>query len=175
MAERAVGMKFLVLGPLDVAGNGESTLGGPKQRAVLGMLVSRVGQPVTNDSLVDGIWGEDPPTEVGKSLRSYVSNLRAAVGADIERSGGGYVLNADPATVDAVEFQRLTDEGTQSLSANPEAASEALRAGLGLWRGKPYADLLGVEGLQSEIRRLEELRLSAVESRIDADLALGRH
>lgn len=104
MADRANGMKFLVLGPLDVAGNGESALGGPKQRAVLGMLVSRVGQSVSNDSLADGIWGEDLPSEVSTSLRSYVSNLRAAIGADIERSGGGNVLNADPASVDAIEF-----------------------------------------------------------------------
>ena len=168
-------MRFLVLGPLDVASNGDSTLGGPKQRAVLGMLVSRVGQPVSNDSLVDGIWGEDPPDEVQASLRSYVSNLRTGTGADIERSGAGYILNADPAAVDAFEFERLTDEATKSLSADPDGASEKLREGLALWRGKPYADLLGIEGLQSEIRRLEELRLSAVEARIDADLALGRH
>jgi len=139
------------------------------------MLISRVGQAVSNDSLVDGIWGEDPPSEVQTSLRSYVSNLRTGTGAAIERSGGGYILNADPAAVDAFEFQRLTDEGTKSLSVDPDGASEKLREGLGLWRGKAYADLLGVEGLQSEIRRLEELRLSAVEARIDADLALGRH
>ena len=143
-----------MLGPLDVVGNGDSVLGGPKQRAVLGMLISRVGQPVSNDQLVDGIWGEDPPSAVQTSLHSYVSNLRTAVGADIERSGGGYILNANPADVDAAEFQRLVDEGTRAISANPENASEALRTGLALWRGKPYADLLGVEGLQAEIRRL---------------------
>ncbi len=73
------------------------------------------------------------------------------------------------------QFERLTDEAVGSLSANPERAAESLRAGLGLWRGRPYADLIGVEGLQAEIRRLEELRFSAVEARIDADLALGRH
>jgi DNA-binding SARP family transcriptional activator len=145
MPEVARATRFLVLGPLDAVGNGEpSALGGPKQRAVLGMLISRVGQAVSNDSLVDGIWGEDPPSEVQTSLRSYVSNLRTGTGADIERSGGGYILNADPAAVDAFEFQRLTDEGTKSLSVDPDGASEKLREGLGLWRGKAYADLLGV-------------------------------
>ncbi len=114
-------------------------------------------------------------TAVQSSLHTYVSNLRAALGGVIERAGGGYRLEAEPAAVDAVEFEHLVDEATRSLSANPDRASETLRSGLGLWRGKPYADLLGVEGLQAEIRRLEELRLSAVEARIDADLAIGRH
>ena len=168
-------LRFLVLGPVEVAGEGPSSLGGPKQRAVLGMLISRVGRALSNDELIDGIWGESPPGGAESSLRSYVSNLRTAVGADIARSGGGYVLKADPESVDAVRFERLTDDGTKALSANPDAASDTLRAGLALWRGKPYADLLSVEGLQSEIRRLEELRLSAVEARVDADLAVGRH
>ena len=164
-----------MLGPLAVAGDGDVTLGGPKQRAVLAMVLSRVGAVVSNDQLVDGIWGEVSPSAVQGSLHTYVSNLRSALGVDIQRTGGGYLLNADPASVDAVEFQRLADEALASLSSNPERASESLRAGLGMWRGRPYADLIGVEGLQSEIRRLEELRFSAVEARIDADLALGRH
>ena len=174
MTDLAVKPRFLVLGPLSVAGDGEATLGGPKQRAVLAMLISRVGRVVSNDQLVDGVWGEVAPASVQGSLHTYVSNLRA-VGADIQRSGGGYVLEADPGSVDAVQFERLTDEAVGSLSANPERAADSLRAGLGFWRGRPYADLIGVEGLQAEIRRLEEMRFSAVEARIDADLALGRH
>ena len=112
------------------------------------MLISRVGQAVSNDSLVDGIWGEDPPSEVQTSLRSYVSNLRTGTGADIERSGGGYILNADPAAIDAFEFQRLTDEATRSLSVDPDGASETLREGLGLWRG--FASMLVAAAAGSE-------------------------
>ena len=124
MADRATATKFLVLGPLEVVGNGEPVLGGPKQRAILGMLISQVGRPVSNDNLIDGIWGEKPPGAIQTSLHSYVSNLRTAVGADIERSGGGYVLNADPAAVDAVEFERFVAEGTKAMSANPESAQK---------------------------------------------------
>ena len=84
------------------------------------MLISRVGRVVSNDQLVDGVWGEVAPASVQGSLHTYVSNLRA-VGADIQRSGGGYLLEADPGSVDAVQFQRLTDEAVGSLSANPGA------------------------------------------------------
>ncbi len=113
-----------------------SALGGPKQHAVLAMLISRVGRVVSNDQLVDGIWGEVAPGSVQSSLHTYVSNLRA-VGADIQRSGGGYLFEADPGSVDAVAFERLTDEAVGSLSANPERRRSRCGPGSGCGGAAP--------------------------------------
>ena len=169
-------VKFRVLGSMEYGDDESSTpLGGPKQRAVLAILISNAGNLVSADSLIDAIWGDDPPRSVRSSLHSYVSNLRVAIGGGIERSGSGYRIDIDPAQVDVVLFERLLDEARSSLNTNPSAAADTLRSALSLWRGRPYADLIDIPGLQPEIRRLEDLRLLAVESRIDADLSMGRH
>lgn len=165
-----------VLGPVEVTTDrGAAHLGGPKQRAVFAMLVARLGSVVTTDELIDGIWGEDPPIAVLSSLHTYVSNLRASVGQPIERFGSGYRLDAERSGVDGYVFEDDVDVARRELVPNPTAASDRLRRTLALWRGRAYADVAAFPGLTNEATRLEELRLTAVESRIEADLALGRH
>ena len=165
-----------VLGPLEVVSDaGLAHLGGPKQRAVLGMLTVRAGRVVTTDQLVDGIWGDAPPTAVSSSIHSYISTLRTVIDWPIERHGSGYMLDVDRARIDANVFEDALDRGRQDLVASPSASADELREALALWRGRAYADVADFPGLADEARRLTDLRLSAVEVRIEADLALGRH
>jgi serine/threonine protein kinase/DNA-binding SARP family transcriptional activator/WD40 repeat protein len=139
------------------------------------MLIARVGRVVTNDELIDGIWGDDPPDGVGKSVHTYVSNLRTAIDHPIERHGAGYLVSADPNDVDAAVFEAALDAGRRHLVADPLAASDRLREALALWRGRAYADVDDYPGVRAEAHRLSDLRVSAVETRLQADLALGRH
>jgi serine/threonine protein kinase/DNA-binding SARP family transcriptional activator/WD40 repeat protein len=174
MTDRSIPIR--ILGPVEVTTRaGAVPLGGPKQRALFAMLVARVGRVVTVDQLVDGIWGEEPPAAVTASIHSYVSNLRTSFEYPIERHGSGYSLQAKPTAVDGHVFEADVEAGRKDLIANSAAASDLLRQALGLWRGRAYADVAVFPGLSNEAIRLEELRLSAVETRIEADLALGRH
>ncbi len=169
-------VEIRVLGPLDVRSDGVSVrLGGRKQRTVLALLAADVGKRVSVDALIDGVWGEEPTTAARSTLQTYVSNLRAAIGDVIVRDGDGYRLVADPAQVDAIDFEQAVARGAELLESNPAEASQRLCAALALWRGHAYADLPGSFALEIEARRLEELRLRAVETRIEAELTLGRH
>jgi WD40 repeat protein/DNA-binding SARP family transcriptional activator len=169
-------VKVRVLGPIEVLHDGvDVRLGGRKQRRVLALLAAEVGKPVSVDALIDGVWGDDPTAGARSTLQTYVSNLRTAIGDVIVRDGGGYRLTADPRDVDAVEFERAVEETAALVETQPAAAAQRLRAALALWRGRPYADVSGCFALEIEARRLEELRLRAVETRIEAELALGRH
>jgi DNA-binding SARP family transcriptional activator len=173
---RAPELKVRVLGPLELLSNGDDVrLGGPKQRVVLALLAAEVGKPVSVDTLIDGVWGDEPTTGARSTLQTYVSNLRAAIGDVIVRDGGGYRLVADPENVDAVEFEQAVERATALVESDPAEAAQRLRAALALWRGHPYADVPCAFPLELEARRLEELRLRAVEMRIEAELALGRH
>jgi WD40 repeat protein/DNA-binding SARP family transcriptional activator len=173
---RAPELKVRVLGPVDVLSDGvDVRLGGPKQRTVLALLVAEVGKPVSVDALIDGVWGDGPTAGARSTLQTYVSNLRAAIGDVIVRDDGGYRLIADPESVDAVEFEQALAQATTLVETDPTDAAQRLRAALALWRGHPYADVPGPFALELEARRLEELRLRAVEMRIEAELALGRH
>ncbi len=170
------GVEIHVLGPLEVLSHGvEVRLGGRKQRTVLALLAAEVGKRVSVDALIDGVWGDEPTAAARSTLQSYVSNLRAAIGDVIVRDDGGYRLAADPARMDAVEFEQAVARAAELVETDPAEASQRLRAALALWRGHAYADLPGTFALELEARRLEELRLRAVEARIDAELALGRH
>ena len=169
-------VEFRVLGSLEHgSADAPTQLGGPKQRAVLAILIKNVGRLVSTDVLTDAVWGENPPGSVRSSVHTYISNLRVVIGGTIERTGPGYRLQVSPDVIDAVVFEHLVDQARASLGSSPDRAAETLRDALSLWRGRPYADLIDVPGLQDEIRRLEALRLLAVESRVDADLANGRH
>jgi WD40 repeat protein/serine/threonine protein kinase/DNA-binding SARP family transcriptional activator len=170
------GVDIHVLGPLEVLSNGvEVRLGGRKQRTVLALLAAEVGKRVSVDALIDGVWGDEPTAAARSTLQTYVSNLRAAIGDVIVRDDGGYRLAADPAQMDAVEFEQTVAHATELVETDPAEASQRLRAALALWRGHAYADLPGSFALELEAKRLEELRLRAVEARIDAELALGRY
>jgi WD40 repeat protein/DNA-binding SARP family transcriptional activator len=165
-----------VLGPVEVLSDGvDVRLGGPKQRTVLALLAAEVGTPVSVQTLIDGVWGDEPTAGARSTLQTYVSNLRAAIGDVIVRDDGGYRLVAEPESVDAVEFERAVEQASGLVDTVPAEAAQRLRAALALWRGHPYAGLPGSFPLELEARRLEELRLRAVELRIEAELVLGRH
>ena len=173
---RASDLKVRVLGPLEVLSNGvDVRLGGPKQRTVLALLAAEVGKRVSVDTLIEGVWGDEPTTGAHSTLQTYVSNLRAAIGDVIVRDDGGYRLVADPENVDAVEFERAVEQAAALVETEPADAAQLLGAALALWRGHPYADVPGPFPLELEARRLDELRLRAVEMRIEAELVLGRH
>ena len=169
-------VEIRVLGPLEVRSNGVNvSLGGRKQRTVLALLATDVGKRVSVDALIDGVWGEEPTTAARSTLQTYVSNLRTAIGDVIVRDDGGYRLAADFARVDAIDFEEAVARAAELVATNPAEASQRLRAALALWRGHAYADLPGSFALEIEAKRLEELRLRAVETRVEAELALGRH
>jgi YVTN family beta-propeller protein len=150
-------------------------LGGPKQRAVLAMLLLRANDVVSRDRLIDGIWGERPPPAAQRSLDSYVSRLRTILGPDrIERRSPGYVIRLEPGELDYEQFETLLEQGRAAAAVGDTSeASDALRRALGLWRGPALADLTYEPFAAEEAERLEQRRLLAVEERIDADLALG--
>jgi serine/threonine protein kinase/WD40 repeat protein/DNA-binding SARP family transcriptional activator len=171
-----VNVHMRVLGPVEVESGGRDVrLGGPKQRTILALLVAEAGKVVSVDALIDGLWGDDPTPGARSTLQTYVSNLRTALGDVIVREGGGYRLEVSPRQVDAVQFKRAVEGATKLAEAHPAEAAQRLRAALALWRGRPYADVSGSFPLELEARRLEELRLEAIEARIEAELATGHH
>jgi DNA-binding SARP family transcriptional activator len=167
-------MDFRLLGPLEVVEHGRSlSLGGAKQRALLTMLLLHANEVVATERLIDDLWGEAPPATVAKSVHVYVSRLRGELGEDrILTRRPGYVLRADPGEIDLARFEALLAD---AAAADPAQAAQVLRDALALWRGPALADLAYEPFAQGTIARLEELRLTALERRIDADLATGRH
>jgi YVTN family beta-propeller protein len=171
-------MEFRILGPIEVAEEGRPiALGAAKQRALLAVLLLHANEVVSSDRLVDQLWGERAPAKAAKNVQVYVSQLRRLLGdGQLETEGRGYVLRLEPGALDAQRFQALLDEGRGALAAGEaKRAAETLREALGLWRGAALADVAYEQFAQAEIARLEELRLAALEERIEADLALGRH
>jgi YVTN family beta-propeller protein len=171
-------LEFRILGPLEVLeADRPVELGGARQRAVLAILLLHRGETVSVDRIVDLMWGERPPTTAVKTVQVYVSHLRKALVEDVVVSSrGGYALAVDAQRVDAVRFERLVDDGRAALAADdPAPAAQLLRSALELWRGPVLGDLAYEDFAQDEVARLEELRLTALEERIDADLRLGRH
>jgi DNA-binding SARP family transcriptional activator len=167
-------VQFRVLGDLEVVKGGEGLpLGGRKQRALLAALLLDANRVVPADVLVEALWGEEASTKAPANLHSLVSRLRRTLGAErIERHAGGYLLRVMESEVDLRRFERLRAE---ARLLPPNAASERLRLALDLWRGPPLADFTYDSWAGGEIARLEELRVAAIEERIDADLEAGRH
>src|SRR5438445_328707 len=171
-------MEFRILGRIEVAEQDRSVaLGAAKQRALLALLLLRANEVVSSDRLVEELWGERPPAKAAKNVQVYVSQLRRVLGdGRLETQGHGYLLRVEPGALDAERFLALLDEGREALAAGEaKRAAETLRAALVLWRGAALADVAYEQFAQAEIARLDELRLVAVEERIEADLALGRH
>jgi DNA-binding SARP family transcriptional activator len=172
-------LEFRILGPFEARQDGEVVrIGGPKQRALLAILVLNANQPVSVDRLIEELWGGTPPGSAAHSIEVYVSQLRKALGNSgvIVTQRPGYRLEVDPDHIDLHRFESLVAEGRDALGAgDPETGAARLREALGLWRGGPLGDFAFETFAQSAIGRLEELRLAALEDRIDADLALGRH
>ena len=167
---------FRVLGSIEVVENGREpiALGGPKQRTVLAHLILRANHLVPTDVLIDEVWGEEPPETVRNALQTYASHLRKALGPErLEGSRAGYVLRADPTELDAVRFQSLLRDARRLLPIDAKAAVGAFDHALDLWRGPAFADLAAETSLRSEAARLDELKLAALEERIEAQLTLG--
>jgi DNA-binding SARP family transcriptional activator/WD40 repeat protein len=165
------------LGIVEASRGGRSLpLGGPKQRTVLALLVAGGGRPVQVGTLIDALWGESAGTGAKGTLQTYVSNLRGVLGDDVVVwEGGSYRLALPRGQVDVWAFEDGVAEGRSLLSDRPVEAAAVLRRALERWRGHPYADAVGSAWLDAESRRLAELRLNAVEDRIEAELTLGNH
>ena len=176
-------VRFEVLGRLraiegDDRSGGEGAglrLGGARQQLVLAMLLAEANSVVSTDALVDGLWGDSPPSAARHTVQGYVSELRKLLGPVIEREGTGYVVRVDESSLDSLEFESLISSGRSQLADDPDAAAASLRAALQLWRGPPFTALDDTEVLLAERTRLEELQLLALEDRAAAELALGRH
>jgi DNA-binding SARP family transcriptional activator/ABC-type branched-subunit amino acid transport system substrate-binding protein/streptogramin lyase len=176
-------VEFRILGPLEVReSHREVALGRGKQRALLALLLLHRDQTISTDRIVDELWGEQAPPTAAKIVQNHVLQLRRALGnggsagAHLVTRGRGYMLRVEPGKVDLDTFQQLVGAAERALGAGEAAAAaEMLREALALWRGPPLADFVYEPFAQTAITRLEELRLSTLERRIEADLALGRH
>jgi DNA-binding SARP family transcriptional activator len=159
-------LEFRILGPLEVLEDDRLIpLGGARQRALLAILLTRANEVVSRDRLIDELWGETPPRTALNTLQYYVSQLRKVLGADrIVTRSPGYAIRVEPGELDLARFERLLEEG-----------GDGVRDALALWRGPALADFVYEAFAQTEVARLEELRLAALERRIDADLGLGYH
>lgn len=178
MADPRVVRDFRILGPLEVWAGGRTLhLGGPKPRTLLAVLLLHAGEAVSADRLIDELWGESPPRSARHLLHVYVSNLRrAGIHPLLSARAPGYALELGHDELDAGRFERLLGSGRRLLAAEqPAGAAQALREALALWRGDALADFTYEPFAQAEIARLGELRLAALEDRVEADLALGRH
>jgi DNA-binding SARP family transcriptional activator len=176
-----------LLGPLEVLRRGERVaLAGAKQRAVLAVLVLHANEPVGTERLVDAVWGDEAPLTAAKIVHNNVSQLRKLLEPDVSRDGrngyellksgrSGYELRIEPERVDTCRFERLVQEGRAALTAgDPAAASARLREALALWRGPALADLTFAPFVEPQRVHFDELRLVAIEDRVEADL-LGGH
>lgn len=174
-------MRLALLGPLHAAGEDGTPIdiGGARLRMLLARLALEVGRSVSVETLIDGLWGDQPPADAANALQSLVSRLRRALrpgGTELDSGPGGYRLALEPAAVDVHRFERLAAEGRRELSAgNDIRAAELLREALGLWRGAALADVLDAPFAAAPATRLEELRVEVAEDRFEAELRLGGH
>ncbi|MGV9773566.1 BTAD domain-containing putative transcriptional regulator [Streptosporangium sp. NPDC003464] len=169
-------MQFGILGPLEVrtVEGGAVSVGGPRPRALLALLLLDAGRLVSVDRLIDGQYGDDPPAGAANAIQAHVSRLRRNLPPDlIEFHGTGYRVAVDPDDVDAHRFERLAREGRRLLAAgHHERAARSLKDALELWRGPALADVADSPFAPSQAARLEETRLAAREDLVEAELAL---
>ncbi len=172
-------MEFGILGPLEVRSErGEVVVAGGKPAAVLAVLLLHRNEPVSAERLAIALWGDEVPGGASKTVQVHVSRLRKALGDPeiLITTPAGYRLTLRPDQLDAARFEELVKDGRQTLKdGEPAQASEVLRQALTLWRGPPLADFVSEPFAAAEISRLEEERLAALEMRLEADLAAGRH
>jgi YVTN family beta-propeller protein len=165
-------MQFRILGPLEVVDEGKALpIGEGRKLALLALLLLRKNEVVSTQMLVDELWSERPPATAEKMIRNYVSLLRKQLGDRLVRRRPGYLLRVEAGELDSERLETLVREAREQP---PEVASATLRQAVALWSGPPLAQLAYEPFAQREIGRLEELRLQALEGRIDADLELGR-
>src|SRR5919201_3957277 len=175
-------LEFRILGPLAVRVDGETVpIGGPKQRALLALLLLSANRVVSRERLIPELFADQSVNSADHALRNHVSRLRkvlAPVAANEPRlvaRAPGYLLRVEPGELDLERFERLAADGRGALATGDAiTAAESLRAAEALWDGRPLADLEFEPFARVDVERLEELRLAAVEARIEADLAQGR-
>jgi len=177
---RRVVLEFGILGPLEVVGETGAAvrLGGPRQRATLAILLLHSNSVVSVDDLADALYAGAAPVTAVTQVQRQISELRKAVGSEsvIETRSPGYLIRLAPDQLDLHRFERLTGEASRALAdGEVQPAADLLREALGLWRGAPLADLAYESFAQAAIERLREIRVGALELRIEADLALARH
>lgn len=167
----------LVLGPIEVAVDGERVaVGGKKTRAVLTALVLDLGHAVSSDHLIAAVWRDDPPASARTTLQSRISRLRNLTGAEsIVFEDDAYTLDVPPQVVDVVQFEQLANSAAACVDNDPDAAAEQSAAALALWRGRPFGDLADDEFVVPATQRLEQLRLWAMETRLWADVVRGEY
>ena len=167
-------IRFRLLGPVEALADGEpAKLPGGKPRALLARLVLEPGHVVPVDTLIDELWRE-PPASAQKVVQVYVSQLRKALGAEsIETRSPGYLVRAAPEESDLGRFEQLAEEAHRATEPAHKAA--LMREALALWRGPALAEFRDEPFAEAAARRLGELRLYALEERIDAELELGEH
>ena len=169
------GWRIGILGPVELSG--PMQLGGAMERCLLAALAVHCGEAVSAESLVDALWGDDPPRTAAKTLQNYVLRVRRAMarvaGLSIVTQPAGYCLRAAPETVDARLAENLIT--TARRDSDPAAAARRLRQALDLWRGSALQEFADRPFARAEASRLEELREAAREDLFDAELALGRH
>ena len=173
-------MEFRILGPIEAEDNElKLDLGGLRERALLARLLLSANRVVSADRLADDLWSGSPPPHSMATLRVYISRLRRALGVradSLVTQAPGYRLNVTGDELDAARFEGLVRTAEADLAAGrAEAAAGILRAALGLWRGPALSDVADLAFAQADAGRLEEARLAALESRVDADLACGWH
>ncbi len=172
------GCEFRVLGGTAAFSGGDALpIPAAKQRALLAVLLIHRSEVVAPDRLLDAVWGEEPPASGLKTLRYHISKLRQALGPCGEAvafRNGGYVLDVPAESLDSERFEDLLGQAQNALSSDPDRAALLSARALELWTGSAFADCAYEEFVQSEVRRLEELRLAAIELHNDAELAAGR-
>jgi DNA-binding SARP family transcriptional activator len=182
-------MQIDLLGPLEVIIDGfRATPSAPKPRRVLALLSVNANHVVRNEQLIEEVWEEHPPISVATTLQTYVYQLRKSLclsAANRQPTGhlpslttftGGYMLSLEPTALDALRFERLSRRGRDEVDdGHVEAGARTLREALALWRGPVMVDINPGPVLMAEALRLEELRKSSLELRLEADLRLGRH
>ncbi|NES30197.1 hypothetical protein GCE86_08175 [Micromonospora terminaliae] len=178
---------FQLLGPVSAHLNHQPVMpSAPKQRQILVLLALNAGRVVTTQTLVEELWGDQPPRSSATTLQTYILQLRAKLAAAardrtsarrvLETRHSGYQLDAQLCETDVAEFDNLARAGRRAVDAgDPRASSELLGCALALWRGPALVDVPAGRILRAEVGLLEENRLGVLERRIEADLALGRH
>jgi DNA-binding SARP family transcriptional activator/DNA-binding beta-propeller fold protein YncE len=171
-------VEYRILGPLEISTKeGAVAVAAGRERTLLLLLLLHRPHPVSVDSIVEALWRDEPPSSAPKVVQNYVLRLRKALGHDVVATvGHSYALRAAEDELDAARAASLLAAGRDALvRGGPKEADRLLGEGLGLWRGEPLADVRYEDFAQAEIARLDELRLSAVEDRNDAQLRLGEH
>ncbi|HEY0345719.1 MAG TPA: BTAD domain-containing putative transcriptional regulator [Solirubrobacteraceae bacterium] len=177
-------VRYGILGPVEVFdGERAVAVGGPRQVALLALLLVNANRGLSSDRLIEALWHDRGAAGAVKRLQVAVARLRRALdpggaqdGSVLRTTVGGYLLAVAPGELDAEVFQARVEEGRRGLDAgDPQRARDVLREALAIWRGRPLAEVADEEFAQAEIRRLEELRLSALEARVESELQLGEH